>query len=206
MELSDKNLEKLIKYNLGLFSSNSELSMDDLNKVEDLSLAGATFSGEKIITNLSELAMLRNLKSLSLQRYKIDDRFIEVLNSFKQLKSLHFSVCEIKTKSSLCNSELERTTLYCCNFYGLEQFEPSKIFHISNYNRKLNLETLKPSDRLQLLYLQNCKQIKGLANIYNFKNIRELNLDGSKVDNEKVLNELAKKISVSHKESSMPIR
>ncbi|MCI8308770.1 MAG: hypothetical protein HFJ45_00830 [Clostridia bacterium] len=150
--------------------------------------------------------MLKNLKSLSLQRYKLDDRFMEVLNSFHQLKSLHFSVCEINTKSSLCNSKLERISLDTCNFYGLEQFEPPKIFHVSNYNRKLNLETLKPSDRLELLYLQNCKQIKGIERINDFRNIRELNLDGSKVDKKDMLNELSKRISISHKEVSFPIR
>lgn len=44
MELRDKNLEKLIKYKLELFSSTADLSEDDLSKVQELSLSGTTFS------------------------------------------------------------------------------------------------------------------------------------------------------------------
>ena len=44
MELRDKNLEKLIRYKLGLFNSQKQLTIDDLNKIEELSLSGTTFS------------------------------------------------------------------------------------------------------------------------------------------------------------------
>ena len=40
----------------------------------------------------------------------------------------------------------------------------------------------------------------------DFKNLKELNIDGSQVDNEKVLEEIKNNITVSHRKESFPIR
>lgn len=46
MNLKDKNLEKLIKYKLGIFNQR-ELCSEDLEKVEELSISGTSFSRRK---------------------------------------------------------------------------------------------------------------------------------------------------------------
>ena len=164
------------------------------------------FHGEEITVNLSELEKLKNLKSLTLQNYKLDARFIELLNHFHALNSIYFSMCEFESDQQLRNLGLDRIILDNCSFKSLEQFEPSRIFQVSNFDRKLELEALKKSDRLELLNLQNCKLIKGLEHIEEFRNIKELNLDGSHIDSPSVLGKLKSRMIISHEDNSLPIR
>lgn len=164
------------------------------------------FHGEKSELNLSEFAMLKNLKSLTLQKHKIDDNFANILNGFEDLKTIQFSVCEIKNRNVINAPNLDRTIIEHCEFSSLAQFMPTRIFHVSDCRSKLDLRTLQQSDNIESLYLQNCKKIEGFEHVQDFKNLRELNIDGSQVDNEKVLEEIKNKMPVSHREENLPIR
>lgn len=164
------------------------------------------FLGEKIELNLSELAMLKKLKSLTLQKHEIDDSFVNTLNAFSHLKSIQFSVCDFENSNMINISNLDRTIIEHCEFSGLQKIMPTRIFHVSDCRKQLDLKTLASSDKVESLYLQNCKLINGFEHVQDFKNLRELNIDGSQVDDEKVLEEIKNKMTVSHQKNSLPIR
>ena len=55
------------------------------------------------------------------------------------------------------------------------------------------------------MYLQSCR-VRGFSTIDECVNLRELNLDGSKVDDNKKVDELRRIISVSQQSEYLPIR
>ena len=55
------------------------------------------------------------------------------------------------------------------------------------------------------MYLQNSK-VKGFRSITDCGRLRSLNLDGSSVDDNKILEEIKSEIPVSQKEEYLPIR
>jgi len=194
----DSELAKNIGYQIKKYNIN-QFSKEELESVNEISLRNMNFRGETLNIDLEQLKDLPYLENLYLQGFTIDDDVIEIINELKDIKKIHFNQCSIKNNKKLIMQNLRHLILEFCedtyyNFFdSLEclsiQTKIYETFDLSEINNKFNIKRL---------YINN-------ANIINFEIIKEfnnlevLNIDGSKVDKEDVLDTISKTIVVSHK-------
>jgi len=194
----DSELAKNIGYQIKKYNIN-QFSKEELESVNEISLRNMNFRGETLNIDLEQLKDLPYLENLYLQGFTIDDDVIEKINELKDIKKIHFNQCSIKNNKKLIMQNLRHLILEFCedtyyNFFdSLEclsiQTKIYETFDLSEINNKFNIKRL---------YINN-------ANIINFEIIKEfnnlevLNIDGSKVDKEDVLDTISKTIVVSHK-------
>lgn len=203
MRLEDKEVEKAICYKLGEFG-NYELKEEDLSRIEELNLSDRSFSGKEKNINLSEISQLKNLKNITLQYFKIDDSIAQILNSLENLSSIQFASCEFDITQPFLNHSLRSLSFESCDINDYEQIFATESFRVVG-DSKFSLKRLKGKENILRMYLQQCK-IKGFEAVRDCTNLQALNLDGSTIDDEKVLSELRGKIPVSKKEEYLPTR
>lgn len=200
----DNELAKSIGYQIKKYNIN-QFSKEELESVNEISLRNMDFRGKTLNIDLEQLKDLAYLENLYLQGFTIDDDVIEIINELKELKKIYFSQCSIKNNKKLVMQNLKHLILEFCediyyNFFDSPeclsiQTKIDKTFDLSKINNKFNIKRL---------YINN-------ANIINFETINEfnklefLNIDGSKVDKEDVLDTINKTIEISHKSKYLPI-
>lgn len=203
MRLKDENLEKAVCYKVGKYGD-EELTEADLEEVDELNISNKTFSGKDRKIDLEELSLFPNIRTLFLQYFTIDDSIMEIINSLPNLTSLQLASCKVVSKQGLENKNMKSLLLNCCSIkdYG-KICAPESLTIIGEDN--LKLDKILGKEEIQRMYLQS-SNIKNFNDIKNYPNLQLLNIDGSKVDNSEALNEIAKKVPVSHKEDYTPIR
>lgn len=200
----DNELAKSIGYQIKKYNIN-QFSKEELESINEISLRNMDFRGKTLNIDLEQLKDLAYLENLYLQGFTIDDDVIEIINELKELKKIYFSQCNIKNNKKLVMQNLKHLILEFCediyyNFFDSPEFlsiqtKIDKTFDLSKINNKTNIKRL---------YINN-------ANIINFETINEfnklefLNIDGSKVDKEDVLDTINKTIEISHKSKYLPI-
>lgn len=201
--LEDKELEKIACFKLGKFET-QELQIDDLSKIEEINISNRKLSGDKKNISLQELRLFPNLKRISLQYFTIDNSVIEILNMLKELETLQLSSCKIISDIVFQNQTLKSLCLNCCdinNYNSLYAPEVLEIIGIDNFR----LDKILGKEYIKKLYMQSTR-VKGFSTIDKCINLKSLNLDGSKVDDNKKIEELKKRISVSQLDEYLPIR
>lgn len=203
MRLKDKDLEKAVCFKIGKYG-NEELEEKDLENVSEVNISNRKFSGEEKNVSLGELRLFPNLKSLSLQYFKIDDSIIEVLNSLKKIKTLQLSSCCFKSSIKIENEALKTLQLNCCDIKDYSSlYAPETLTVIGSNNFRLS--KISGKENIERMYLQD-SNVKDFGTIAQCVKLKSLNLDGSKVDNKAMLDELKSRIEVSHLDEYLPIR
>ncbi len=200
----DNELAKSIGYQIKKDNMN-QFSKEELESVNEISLRNMNFRGEILNINLEQLKDLPYLENLYLQAFTIDDDVIEIINELKKLKNIYFSQCIIKNNKKFIMQKLKHLILKFCggtyyNFFdSLEclsiQTKIDETFDLSEVNNKFNIKQL---------YINNANIIN-FKTINDFNNLEFLNIDGSKVDKENVLDTISKTIEISHKSNCLPI-
>lgn len=199
-----KELDISIEKEICLKTEKANLEEEDLFQVEELNLSNREFSGKEKDIKLNGIEQFVNLKRLSLQYFLIDDEIIRILNSLKSLQELQLVSCEFKGKEALKISTLNRLLLYCCKIDKYESiYSPKMLRIIGDSNIKIN--RINGKHNIEQMYLNESK-IKGFYSIKDYTNLKVLNLDGSSVDDSKILEKIKERIEVSCKEKYLPIK
>lgn len=190
---------KLLKF------SGEQISKDELDNIKNFSINNYTYSGVLKGINLNELENLPNLESLTLQHFQISDQEIKALENLRSLKDLFFSECSFNAKEFYEFPNLSSIEFDICNYYYFPKIKLPKIVYINYAENGLNLKDFYNFENIEDLTMLNVKKITGFNFISQMRNLKNLNIDGSKVDDKNALKELADRIPVSHNATSNPI-
>lgn len=199
----DNDLKKVIGYKVGKFSG-EDLTHEDFLRVDELSLNNRSFSGESKNINLLGLGVLKNLRSLDLQYFNIDDDIVSLINSFGNLRTLRLISCKCLGERQLNNKALLSLVLNCCDIKDYERIVVPQILTIIG-DENLKFDRLQGIESSRIINLQNSK-VGGFKKILTCENLEKLSLDGSKIDDENVLSMLRKEIKVSKEDKYLPVR
>lgn len=202
MLIVDPNILESIKYILNK-KTNENITEEDLLNVEEINLNNKTFSGKEKNINLKEIENLVNLKSIYIQYFSIDDNVIDILNSLKKLLAVRFSSCKFINTRMLDNGNIKNISIEYSDIKDYTKVSCAENIKILG-EEKLRIDDLMNKNRVENLYINNSK-IKNFENIKDFTNLKKLNIDGSKVDNKKILDALEGKVIISKKEKYLPI-
>ncbi len=166
----------------------------DLKEVKDITLNKKLLNGKENDIDLTELELLPNLKTLTIINFYIDKKIIDIINKKKLLWAVQFTKCKFQTAEQI-NNDIKYLIVEQC-----ENFEPilinnNEIIRIIGENIDLNL--LKSNEAKQL-YLQECN-IKNSEKILEYRNLKYLNLDGSKIDKD-IIEKIKEDIQISNKD------
>lgn len=203
MKLVDQNVAKAISYKVGKFNK-EHLEEEDFLKVEEISLNNRGFSGEIRGIKLEDLALLPNLKTLTLQYFILDDHIIDLLNSISRLATLHLASCDYRSNKELNNESMKTLILQSCKV-ALDKINAPENFYAVGSDKPLDISKLKGKEDVRRLFIQK-SNVRGISTITECDKLEVLNLDGSIVDNEAVLDSIKPKVKVSKKDKYTPIR
>lgn len=177
-----------------------EILEEDLNNIEDLSLNRFKLSGIKNDINLSELKLFKNLKTLTLIKFAIDNKVIEIINEYGSLWAVQFTKCRFEEAIPI-NKEIDYLVLDYC-----EKIDPKLINNnetIKIIGAQIDLLQVNNLNNTELLYLQDC-QIKNTERLLMYNNLKLLNLEGSSIENINCLDKLNEKIEIYYRDEYNP--
>lgn len=203
MRLKDKEIEKVACFKIGKFG-NEELDENDLSSIEEINISNRKFSGELKNVDLREIALFPNLKSISLQYFTIDDFIIDIINKAPNLQSLQFSSCKFDSERLLKSNSLQSLLLNCCAVkdYSLI-YVPPKMNIIGDEH--FRLDKIEGKENIEILAFQASK-VKGFESIRECNRLRTLTLEGTKVDDKRVLEDIKDIVEVHEAEEYTPLR
>lgn len=200
----NKYLEQIIRIKLAKMN-NEQITNENFEKITELGLNNVTFSNKPKDIDLSEIKPFSNLQILTLQNFQIDDIDLNLLSEFKNLKTLQISSCNISSNKTHQIPALEKLIINTSQFKNFPKIILPKSVVINGINRNIDLENLEGIENVENIYLTNIKKIVNFEIVYQMRLLNILNIDGSKIDNKKVLENLRENISVSHKPNSLKI-
>lgn len=191
---NNKLKEKI--YNILDKKYNEDLSLNDLQNIKDITLHKKNIDGSENQYTLTDFYNLKCIESLTLNDFVIDDNMIDIINSLLNLKEIVFNFCEWKN-TKLINLELQHLVI-----------TNSKINYLllanNSYLKKITLigiNEINLKDLINMKYIESINihdsNIRNCYEFKNFLNLKKLNLDGSKLDSEKILEELKPNINIS---------
>ena len=201
---SDKEVDKKIKYKLGIFDDR-EPSKEDLNRITDIFISNVNARGEVMNVDLSDLVKLRKLKSLDLKGFDINAEILGIINSFPELMSLVLYSCQSEEPLDIRIEKLKNMILDNCGTMNLSGINlPERLTIISGGT--IDVSQFVNNYTLRELEIKNSEVLNSRF-LEEIKKLKRLNLDGSTLDYEDVIKTLeGKKIKVSHELEYNPIR
>ncbi len=155
--LESNNLTEYIKQKLNI-PEEQEISANDLSQISEISINGKDLSGNVNDYDFKDFLKMNNLQFLNLQNFTIDNYETNIINRIKTLKTLQFTDCKIKSKSTLFNN-IELISFTSCTKVNSKYFENLK-----------NLKTLK---------INLCGKVK-LGKMEKFSNLKTIDIIDTK--------------------------
>lgn len=196
MNIKSKNFEEAINIELNR-SIGDKIEKEELDKIKNITLNQYDLSSKKTDVDLKELELLENLENLLLTNFEIDDTIVTILNSKNKLKNLQFTDCKFANSISF-KTPFQYFVMDDCENLEESTFPNAKIIRVIG-KKNFDLQKIKECKNVKKLYLQNCTIINFKA-IKEFDNLTYLNLDGSKLDDTELLEEIKQNIEVDKKE------
>ena len=176
------------------------LTEEELKDFDSITLNAQDFKQNEIIYEEEDYKVLKYINSIALNGFIIDDQIIKNLNYLKDLSSIIFNHC-IFENNTLIESNIESLWITYSNVKNLKLFQ--------NFERikKMTFIEVGEIDIKEIINIKNIEElaicnsfIKNSIMINDFKNLKELKLDGSLVDEKNFLELLNKDIKLSYKE------
>ena len=198
-------LEEDVRMKLAYWNK-EKITESDLQSIFELGLNNYTFADKPKNIDLSELSLFPNLKFLTLQRFQIEEKDLEVLSNLQKLQYLQIVSCNLENENSHEFPALENLVISTSEFKSLSGIICPKHITINSIKSIVDLSSLNGLKNIEDLNLNNIK-VRNFGMVVPFMtNLKSLNLDGSKVDDKRALNKLKNKIAVSHEKESYNIR
>ena len=200
----DKEVDTKVKYKLGIFDGTEPLE-EDLNKITDIFISNVNAKGEKIGTDISEISRLKKLKSLDLKGFEIDEKIVEIINSFPELLGLKLYGCSSKDSININAQALKTLILDNCKSINLNETKLPECLIMINCGI-VDISKFLNSSQLKDLQIKS-SEIMHTDSLREMKALKILNVDGSTLDNEEILKELKnRKVLVSYEYEYHPIK
>lgn len=193
-----KYLEVLIK------KEYDKVEIEDLKSIKNILLKKINSLGEYNDSDIVDLLLFENLSSCSLFKFDINENDINILNQLEKLNYIHFDFCKFNIETLNFNHSINNISFNMCeslDFKYLKNTLVKEIRIIGDKNNKVevNIKGLESALNLEKLYIHNFK-IKNIEKILEIApNLKELNIDGSNVQNSIILRALEKSIKISNK-------
>lgn len=141
---------------------NENIYLEEIKKIEKLSINPRVFNNPVIEVDISDLYIFTNLKSLYIRDMIITNTEIEVLNTLQLLNYIQMNSCDFyKTKKCFYIENLNNISLVACSDIDMRNFQYlSKLKSLKLISS--NVKTYKGIEKLQSLekiYLQNMKDV-----------------------------------------------
>lgn len=185
INIKDENLLKILQIKM------SAENINDINKIEEISISDKNLADEKLNINLFEISNLKNLKSLSIKFFEITDEIVECLNSLEHLECIKFLMCDFKNTKSI-TKQLKKLIVNNCKEFKLNMIENNITEKISIQNSGIiDIYELTKYDLIKVLKISECTVIS-LPKVSMFKNIEKLYLNSINLDLEFDISEMKK--------------
>lgn len=177
-----------------------QLTDEELKKIKSITLNAKDSNQNRINYNEYDYKCLKNLETITLNGFIIDDEMITNLNYLKNLKTIIFNHCTFKNEKTINNelenllitySKLERFNL----FKEVEKIKTLELIEVG----EIDIKDITNMENIIELSIYNSK-IRNSILINDFICLKKLKLDGSLVDEEKFSELLNKSIEFSYKE------
>jgi len=200
----DKEVEKIVKYKLEIFDD-TELKETDLDGITEIMVSNRDAKGKVIPINISELVKLKKLKGLDLKGFELNQDVLGVIQSFPELTSLHLYSCQSKEPISLHVKKLKSLVLDHCQSLNFVEIQfPERVLIVDG--GVVDASKLQHHQQLKILGIKNSEIIHA-AYLKKIPSLKSLNVDGSVLDEDNVVNQLrAKKIAVSNEFEYHPLK
>lgn len=201
---SDKEVDKKVKYKLGIFDGHDPKE-SDLDKVTEIIISNLNAKGEVIGTDVSEIGRLTKLKTLGLRGFDLSAELVELIHRFPELVSLNLYECHSQEPITIDIETLKSLILDHCQVANFSDVRlPENVLIVNG--GVINVSEFKKSSSLKDLGIKN-SDIVNASSLSDIKGLKNLNLDGSTLDNEDIISELkSRKIVVSHEYEYNPMR
>lgn len=200
-KISDKYLIEAINTSLKNYGSDV-LQEEDLEKVEELNLNNKTFSGVNKKIDLSQIKELKNLSSLSLQYFEINDKNVDILQGLEKLKNISLISTKYTAKKEIDLEKLNSIEIQFCEIKdGYQNIIMPPIIKIKD-GGMVNLNEIQNKENIRKIVINNC-EIKQFSKILEFTSLKSINIDGSKIDNSDILSEI--KCPISFEKNCYPM-
>ena len=199
-KISSNSLKEQISMILG--KSIEIITTNDLASIESIVLKKMDFDDNETDCNIEDLIELKKLNSCTLCDFDLDEKSIENINKIEKLEFIHFDFCNFSTEEICFNSKIEEVYFNMCENVSLKKLQNTKLTSIELIGNPENMQKL---DIVELVRADNLRECS--IHNYSIKNIEKilevapqievLNIDGSKVEEERLKN-LVNKIKISH--------
>lgn len=201
---NDKEVDKKVKYKLGIFDG-SEPSEADLDKITEIIISNLNARGEEIGTDISELSRLRKLKTLDLKGFDLTEEVIRVIHSFPELVGLRLYSCHSKEPVHIDIEKLKSLILDHCQSMNLSQMKLPESVLIVDCGM-VDVSRLQGKEDIKDLGIKNSDIINS-DSFREMSSLKSLNVDGSTLDDDEVVSKLRnKRIAVSNEFEYHPLR
>lgn len=204
IELKNEKLKKFLEYNLNK-QINESFYITELNTIFNLTLINDSSNFEH--NNLSDLLNFNKLKNCTIKDFIINDNSIKILNKLTELETLHFDNCTFKLSKETLSLKLKKLIFSFCNDINLNIIKSKDTItylRITSGNN-INLDFIENFNGLNHLILQSII-INDISFINSLKDLKELNLNGSKIlKNKKYITDLKHTINIEFNKNNLPI-
>ena len=182
-------------------SDEKDITEEDIFKIKRLSLHRIGYGLKENYFDPNELKLFKNLENCEFSGINITDEIIDALGGLENLSDLEFDHCNIRTNKKLKN-KIEKINILYSNLGLIDILESKKYLRFLLFQEIPETVDLKKlEDYINLENIQICNSnIINATSLKNLKELKSLVLDGSSLDDESVLNELAN-IRVSKEEN-----
>lgn len=204
IELKNEKLKKFLEYNLNK-QINESFYITELNTIFNLTLINDSSNFEH--NDLSDLLNFNKLKNCTIKDFIINDNSIKILNKLTELETLHFDNCTFKLSQETLSLKLNKLIFSFCNDINLNIIKSKDTItylRITSGNN-INLDFIENFSGLNHLILQSII-INDISFINSLKDLKELNLNGSKIlKNKKYITDLKHTINIEFNKNNLPI-
>ena len=193
-----KDLEKIIKKKIW------DITKEDLDKISKISLNRENYDATLKDYNLKDLFLFENLKSITFCNFKFNKNDIEIINKLSNLSFVYFDFCDFELDVFNFSSNIKCAVFNVCKTLKVGMLRNTMIEVLKVNCSKIERETFN------ILDVENAPNLLEISiNNFEINNVKEvlnvapkltkINFDGSKVDDDKVINNFD--IDVSNKET-----
>ena len=204
IEIKNEKLKKFLEYNLNK-QINESFYITELNTIFNLTLINDSSNFEH--NDLSDLLNFNKLKNCTIKDFIINDNSIKILNKLTELETLHFDNCTFKLSQETLSLKLNKLIFSFCNDVNLNIIKSKDTItylRITSGNN-INLDFIENFTGLNHLILQSII-INDISFINSLKDLKELNLNGSKIlKNKKYITDLKHTINIEFNKNNLPI-
>lgn len=204
IEIKNEKLKKFLEYNLNK-QINESFYITELNTIFNLTLINDSSNFEH--NDLSDLLNFNKLKNCTIKDFIINDNSIKILNKLSELETLHFDNCTFKLSQETLSLKLNKLIFSFCNDINLNIIKSKDTItylRITSGNN-INLDFIENFNGLNHLILQSII-INDISFINSLKDLKELNLNGSKIlKNKKYITDLKHTINIEFNKTNLPI-